>query len=72
MANKYIHLTTQQRKDIERLIDLGKNFTYIGKSLRVDRTTIAKEIKRNRCVKGETFSPYSEFGISNALKNVRN
>ena len=68
MANKYVHLSSEQRKEIERLIDLGKSFTYIGESLGVDRTTIAKEIKRNRCVKGGNFLPYNEFGISRALK----
>lgn len=68
MANKYVHLSCEQRKDIERLIDLGKSFTYIGESLGVDRTTISKEIKRNRCVKGGNFSSYSKFGISNTLK----
>ena len=68
MANKYAHLSSEQRKDIERLIDLGKNFTYIGECLGVDRTTISKEIKRNRCVKGGSFLSYSKLGISNALK----
>ena len=37
MANKYVHLSSEQRKEIERLIDLGKSFTYIGESLGVDR-----------------------------------
>ena len=68
MTNKYVHLSSKQRKEIERLVDLGKNFTYIGESLGVDRTTIAKEIKRNRCVKGGNFLPYNKFGISRALK----
>ena len=68
MANKYVHLSHEQRKEIERFIDLGKSFTYIGEILKVDRTTIAKEIKKNRCVKGGAFSPFSNFGISRALK----
>ena len=68
MANKYVHLTIEQRKIIERLIDLGENFTYIANNLNIDRTTISKEIKRNRCIKGGNFSPFSEFGITRVLK----
>ncbi len=48
----YSHLNKQQRTNIEHLISLNKSLTYIGLSISVDRTTIAKEIKRNRYIKG--------------------
>ena len=41
----YTHLNKEQRSNLEYLINLNKNFTYIGKSIKVDRTTISKEIK---------------------------
>ena len=31
MANKYVHLSSEQRKEIERLIDLGKS---LGSAIR--------------------------------------
>ena len=44
----YNHLSKEQRNIIEHLIGINKNFVYIGKSVNVDRTTISKEIRRNR------------------------
>ncbi len=39
----YTHLNKEQRSTIEYLINLNKSFTFIGNSIQVDRTTIAKE-----------------------------
>ena len=47
----YSHLCKEQRNNIEYLISLNKSFSYIGKAISSDRTTISKEIKRNRYVK---------------------
>lgn len=69
MATNYVHLNKEQRSTIEYLINNGKTFTYISNSIKVDRTTISKEIRRNRFIKNSLFSEYSEFGISKALNS---
>lgn len=45
------HLTEENRYDIELYINEGFSFTKISKIIDKDRTTIAKEIKRNRIKK---------------------
>lgn len=52
----YTHLTIDQRNLIEHLLNKGKNFSSIGKTLKLDRTTISKEIRRNYFVKVPTYS----------------
>ena len=47
----YKQLNKEQRNTIEQLINKGETFTYIGNVIKVDRTTIAKEIKRNRIIR---------------------
>lgn len=68
MAN-YNHLCKEQRNNIENLINKGFNFTYIADAIKTDRTTISKEIRRNRYVKSYLFLPYSETGKKRAIKN---
>ncbi|MGI6329354.1 MAG: helix-turn-helix domain-containing protein [Bacilli bacterium] len=51
--SSYNHLTKEQRDVIEILIRKNVTFTDIGKTIEKDRTTIAKEVKRNR------YSKYS-------------
>lgn len=52
MANK--HLNKEQRDIIQYMIDQKYSFTEIGKAINKDRTTISKEIKRNRYLKSYT------------------
>jgi IS30 family transposase len=66
MAN-YNHLCKEQRILIEYLLNKGNNFIYIAKAVKVDRTTIAKEIKRNRSLKSPVFLPFNKIGISRAI-----
>lgn len=68
MATNYSQLCKEQRCDIENLINKGFSFTSIGEALGVDRTTISKEIRRNRYLKSPVFLPYSETGIQRAVK----
>ncbi len=65
---KYSHLCKEQRNTIENLLNKGYNFTYIGNAINVDRTTVAKEIKRNRILTNSMFGNFSEKGINNAIK----
>jgi len=67
--NKYNHLCKEQRNNIEHLISIGKDFTSIGKSINVDRTTISKEIKRNRYIKSYHFEAFDSKGIESAVNN---
>ncbi|MDO4963841.1 MAG: IS30 family transposase [bacterium] len=63
----YNHLNKEQRNNIEYLINLNKTFTYISKSINVDRTTISKEIKRNRLIKSNFYDPFDKNGINSAI-----
>lgn len=69
MATNYVHLNKEQRSTIEYLINNGYSFTYISNSIKVDRTTISKEIRRNRNIKNKLFSDYSETGIKRAISS---
>lgn len=70
MTNNYSHLCREQRNNIEYLINLNKSFTYIGKAINVDRTTISKEIKRNRYIKGYS-NPFNQSIINNAVSKCK-
>lgn len=65
----FSHLCQEQRNTIEYLLVKKFNFTYIGNSINVDRTTIAKEIKRNRIIKSSIYLPFSKTGIKRAVNN---
>ena len=69
MATNYVHLSKEKRSSIEYLLNQGFNFTYISESISVDRTTISKEIRRNRYIKSNLFSDYSESGIKRAVSS---
>lgn len=64
---KYNHLVKEQRNNIEYLIGLNKSFTYISKAINVDRTTISKEIKRNRLIKSNFYDSFDKNGINSAI-----
>lgn len=49
---KYNQLTQQQRYIIQDLIELGKSQSFISRELNVNRSTISREIKRNKNSKG--------------------
>lgn len=68
----YNHLTKEQRSTIEHLLNKGFNFTDIGYAINVDRTTISKEIKRNRYLRNSIYSYFSELGIKKAINSCDN
>ena len=70
MAN-FNHLTKENRDLIEHLINLRNNFTYIGKAINKDRTTISKEIKNNRYIKSNYYSPFDSKGILQAVSKCK-
>lgn len=67
----YNHLSKEQRNTIEYLIGLNKTFTYISKAIKVDRTTISKEIKRNRFVKSNFYDKFDIKGINSSIQNCK-
>ena len=67
MAN-YSHLSREQRDQIQYLINQRKTFTYIGKAIGAYRSTISREVIRNRYIKSFHFSPFYKLGIDTAIK----
>lgn len=66
----YNHLNKEQRDVIQYMIDKNYSFSDIGKAIEKDRTTISKEIKRNRYLKSFTCSdPYNLKNIQKAVND---
>ena len=63
----YNHLLKEQRNTIEYLISLDKTFTYIANAINVDRTTVSKEIKRNRYIRSNFYNIFDSKWISSAI-----
>lgn len=63
MAN-YNQLKESQRETIQILLNKGKSFTEIGEAIGKDRTTISKEIKRNRYIKSYFYDAFDINGIN--------
>ena len=67
----YKQLNKEQREVIQILINKKENFTTIGNSINVDRTTISKEIRRNRYIKSNYYEPFDFNGINNAVNDCK-
>ena len=68
----YNQLSVEQRDIIQTLINQKKSFTYISNVIDKDRTTISKEIKRNRYIKSNFYNPYEMEIDYNTCKKVCN
>lgn len=66
---KYRQLVKEQRTVINSMINHKETFTSIGKAIGVDRTSVSKEIRRNRYIKSNFYSPYDFNGIKKAESN---
>ena len=62
----YSQLNKEQRETIQILLNKGKSFTDIGLSIGKDRTTISKEIKRNRYIKSYYYDEHDQKAILEA------
>lgn len=69
MTNTYSHLSSEQRDNIQYLIGINKSFTYIASSIKSDRTTISKEIRRNRYIKSYFYNEFDKLGIKSAVNS---
>ena len=67
----YKQLNKEQREVIQILINKKENFTTIGNSINVDRTTISKEIRRNRYIKSNYYEPFDFNGVNNAENDCK-
>lgn len=63
----YNQLKESQRETIQILLNKGKSFTEIGEAISKDRTTISKEIKRNRYIKSNFYDAFDIKGINDAI-----
>ena len=64
----YNQLNESQRETIQILLNKGKSFTEIGKAIGKDRTTISKEIRRNRYIKSNFYDAFDIKGINSAIQ----
>lgn len=64
----YNQLNCSQRETIQILLNKDKNFTEIGEAIDKDRTTISKEIRRNRYVKSNFYDAFDNKGINSAIE----
>ena len=63
----YNQLNCHQRETIQILLNIGKTFTEIGEAIGKDRTTVSKEIRRNRYIKSNFYDPFDIKGINEAI-----
>lgn len=63
----YNQLNSNQRETIQILLNKGKSFTEIGEAIGKDRTTISKEIRRNRYIKSNFYDSFDIKGINDAI-----
>lgn len=57
----YAQLYKENRDSIEELLKKGYNFTDIAKEIKKDRTTISKEIRRNRIIRSSFFTLFNRL-----------
>ena len=67
----YNHFNNEQRDIIQHLLNLNKSFSYIANSIGKDRTSISKEIRRNRYIKSSFYDAYDQKGINHALERCK-
>lgn len=65
----YNQLYKEDRTSIEELLKKWYSFTDISKEIKKDRTTISKEIRRNRFIRSSFYSLFNEKGIQKAINS---
>ena len=69
MTNNYSHLCKEQRDSIQYFLERDYSFSKIANAVSKDRTTISKEIRRNRYLKSFTgLDSFDQKGINLAIK----
>ena len=67
----YNQLNKEQRDIIQFLINKNESFSTISKSIDKDRTSISREIRRNRYIKSSFYEPFDIKGINHALSRCK-
>lgn len=65
----YTQLYKEDRDSIEELLKKGCSFTDIANEIKKDRTTISKEIRRNRIIRSSFYTLFNEKGIQKAVNS---
>ena len=65
----YTQLYKEDRDTIEDLLKKGYSFTDIANQIKKDRTTISKEIRRNRIIRSSFYTLFNKKGIQIAINN---
>lgn len=61
IMTNYTQLYKEDRDSIEELLKKGYSFTDIAKEIKKDRTTISKEIRRNRIIRSSFFTLFNRL-----------
>ena len=61
IMTNYTQLYKEDRDSIEELLKKGYSFTDIAKEIKKDRTTISKEIRRNRIIRSSFFTLFNSL-----------
>jgi IS30 family transposase len=67
----YTQLTHEQRYQIYSLLKAGLNQTEIANNIQVHKSTISRELRRNRGLKGYRPKQAHEFALSRRNKAKR-
>lgn len=65
----YTQLYKEDRNSIEELLRKEYSFTDIANEIKKDRTTISKEIRRNRIIRSSFYTLFNEKGIQKAVNS---
>ena len=70
MPNGYHHLNRDKRCQLYTLMKRGDSIALIAKELQVDRSTIHREIKRNRGKRGYRYNQAQEKALNRQTSNT--
>lgn len=61
----------EEKREIIQYMLRNKTFTEIGLAISKDRTTISKEVKRNRYIKSNFYEPFDQAGINKTVARCK-
>ena len=70
--NTYTQLTQEQRYQIKALMDIGHNQTEVAQQLEVNKSSISREVERNRGQRGYRPKQAHEIAFEKAARKGTN
>lgn len=67
----FSHLCKEKRDTIQYFIEHKESTIVIAKAIGKDRTTVSKEVKRNRYIKSNFYEPFDFLAIEKASKECK-